>query len=229
MTFPLENVAIWGRSFDEYLRMFQLDGEGMGKRIVGCGDGPASFNAEMRLRGKHVVSVDPLYVFSPEQIRCRIHEVFETMIDAARQKADTFVWNEIQSPEHLGTVRMAAMNRFLDDYAVGRTEGRYVIGSLPNLPFGNDVFDMALCSHYLFTYSQSISEDEHVDRILEMSRVANEVRIFPLLDMFDGGRSPHLEHVVRRLRRTGVHVRTRTVPYEFQRGGNEMLEVIRGS
>ena len=226
MTLILDKVVPWGRSFDEYRRMFNLAPEDLEKRILGCGDGPASFNAEMARRGKRVTSVDPLYEFSPDRIRARIHEVFHTIIGEARQKADAFVWDHIVSPEHLGEIRMEAMNTFLDDYSHGRDDGRYVTGSLPQLPFSDGAFEMALCSHYLFTYSGLIGEREHVEAILEMSRVAGLVRVFPLVDMFGGGRSRHLDGVIQRLDRMGFTANIRKVPYEFQRGGNEMLAVM---
>lgn len=53
---------------------------------------------------------------------------------------------------------------------------------LPNLGFGNGVFDLALCSHFLFTYSEQLSIDFHVAAIGEMFCVAGEARIFPLLN-----------------------------------------------
>jgi hypothetical protein len=45
--------------------------------------------------------------------------------------------------------------------------------------------------------------------------------------MFDGGRSRHLEPVIARLREAGLAAELVRVPYEFQRGGNEMLKVSR--
>jgi hypothetical protein len=86
---------------------------------------------------------------------------------------------------------------------------------------------LALCSHLLFTYSHLLTEDDYVAAICEMCRVAREARIFPILDMFDGGRSPHLEGVIRRLSDAGFAAELVGVPYEFQRGGNEMLRVAR--
>ena len=38
-------------SFDEYRRMFSMTEADLGRRIVGCGDEPASFNAEASRRG----------------------------------------------------------------------------------------------------------------------------------------------------------------------------------
>ena len=53
--FTLEQVVPWGRSFDEYCRMFALSDDDLTLRILGCGDGPASFNAEANRRGKSSV------------------------------------------------------------------------------------------------------------------------------------------------------------------------------
>ncbi len=119
------------------------------------------------------------------------------------------------------------METFLADFPAGLREGRYIAAALPELPFGSSSFDLALCSHLLFTYSRLLSEDEHVAAIAEMCRVAGEGRIFPVLDMFDGGRSPHLEVAIGRLRLAGFTAELVRVPYEFQRGGNEMLRVLR--
>ncbi len=72
MAFQLDQVVPWGRSCDEYVRMFSLTDGDLGEKILGSGDGPANFNGTMRRRGRNVVSVDPLYQFSVEQIRGRV-------------------------------------------------------------------------------------------------------------------------------------------------------------
>ena len=46
-----------GRSFDEYLDMFDLSEEDLARDIVGIGDGPASFNVQMYQRGTPVISI----------------------------------------------------------------------------------------------------------------------------------------------------------------------------
>ncbi len=223
----LHATVPWGRSFDEYLRMFALGESDLDRRIIGCGDGPAAFNAEMTRRGKRVVSVDPLYRFAADEIRQRIHEVCDQMVEGARSKADAFNWTDFGSPEELGRRRMEIMQTFLADFPTGRLQGRYIEAALPRLPFRPCEFELALCSHLLFTYSRLLSEDDHVAAIGEMCRVAGEARIFPILDMFDGGRSRHVDGVIGRLRDTGFAVALERVPYEFQRGGNEMLRVVR--
>lgn len=69
MAFTLDQVVPWGRSYDEYVAMFALDDADLQRRILGCGDGPASFNAVLSRRGGNVVSVDPLYQYSGGEIR----------------------------------------------------------------------------------------------------------------------------------------------------------------
>lgn len=58
--FSLDQVEPWGRSFDEYVRMFALTSEDFARPMLGCGDGPGGFNAEATRRGGRVVSCDPL-------------------------------------------------------------------------------------------------------------------------------------------------------------------------
>lgn len=225
MTFTLENVVPWGRSCDEYLAMFALSEEELRRRFLGCGDGPASFNCMMTRRRCHVISVDPIYRFSADEIRNRIDETYEEVMEQTRKNKNEFVWGYISSVEELGKVRMAAMNDFLSDYAAGLREGRYVDASLPTLPFEDGEFDIALCSHFLFLYSEHLSEDFHVQSIKELCQVASEARIFPLLEL-GAKRSRHLDTVVDSLEKGGFVVNVEKVPYEFQKGGNEILRVI---
>ena len=59
-----------------------------------------------------------------------------------------------------------------------------------------------------------------------MCRVAQEVRIFPLLAL--GSRpSPLVPVVTADLQSSGFDVQILPVPYEFQRGGNEMMRISR--
>ena len=49
---------------------------------------------------------------------------------------------------------MAAMRRFLNDYEAGQECGRDIDTQLPVLPFEDNSFDLALCSRFLFLYSE---------------------------------------------------------------------------
>lgn len=227
MPFELNDVVPWGRNLAEYRAMFALSDADLAGRIVGCGDGPASFNAEATRAGSCVVSVDPIYRFTRDALAQRIDETRQQVIEQARRNRDQFVWTSIESLEELETVRMTAMRAFLQDYVSGLATGRYVDGGLPELPFEDDAFDLALCSHYLFLYQDQVDEAAHTAAIREMCRVARETRVFPLLAL-DGETSRHLDPVVERLQGEGYTVAVERVDYEFQRGGDQMLRVTRG-
>src|SRR5437773_1297003 len=108
--FTLDQIVPWGRSFDEYRRMFALTDADLGLKIVGCGDGPASFNAEATRRGAAVISCDPIYRYNAAQLRERIGSTYEEILEQTRRNAGEFVWRTIHSVDELGRVRMAAMN-----------------------------------------------------------------------------------------------------------------------
>lgn len=222
MSFELHTIVPWGRSFDEYVAMFSLTAGDQTKRILGCGDGPASFNAELYAQGGRAVSVDPLYQFSAEEIAKRIDETYPLVLEQTRKNEGNFVWTHIRSVEVLGQVRMKAMNTFLADYPEGKARGRYLFGELPALDFADRSFDLALCSHFLFLYSAQLDAEFHLRALRELCRVATEVRIFPLLEL-GAVRSRHLRGVLSQLALEGYRSDIVRVPYEFQKGGNEML------
>jgi hypothetical protein len=222
----IQNVLPWGRSFSEYERMFSLSTEDLSKIILGCGDGPASFNGEMTRQGHNVVSIDPIYQFTKEQIANRIDEALPLIIENTKEYLDRYNWAPpISNLDDLVRVRMAAMNQFLGDFDTGVKENRYRCEMLPNLPFDDQEFELALCSHFLFTYSVQLDLNTHLEHIREMCRVANEVRIFPIVDM-DGNPSPHIEPVITALGADGCVVTRRKVDYDYQIGGNEMLVIV---
>jgi len=225
MGFTLGEVVPWGRSYDEYVAMFALADTDLHRHILGCGDGPASFNAVLTGWGGRVVSVDPLYQYSREEIRQRIDETFYLVMEQTRKNTHEFLWTTITSVEELGRLRLLAMESFLSDYRLGGAQKRYITGELPNLPFVDREFDLAVCSHLLFLYSEHLSEDFHVVSLQELCRVAGEARTFPLLEL-GARKSRHVEAVRARLTAAGYSVTVETVPYEFQRGGNQMMRII---
>jgi hypothetical protein len=221
--FTLDQIVPWGRSFDEYQRMFALSDADLSLRILGCADGPASFNAEATRRGIRVMSADPLYRFTTGAIRDRLAASYEQILEQTRRNQHQFFWNIFPSVEELGRVRMEAMQAFLDDYEPGKRQGRYVDAELPSLPFADQCFDLALCSHFLFLYTEHLPERFHHQAILELCRVAPEVRIFPLVSL-NGRRSAYVAAMTEQLREN-CDVSIETVGYEFQRGGNEMMRI----
>lgn len=226
MTIRYESIVPWGRSFEEYVAMFNLNESDLDKYILGCGDGPASFNCIMKQMGKKIISIDPIYQLTKDEISKRIDETYQNVINQTKQNLDKFIWTKIKDIEELGKIRMMAMGKFLEDYDVGKAEKRYIVAELPNLPFEDDQFDLSLSSHFLFLYSNNLSLEFHIQSINEMLRVSKEVRIFPLLDVY-GKRSPYVDAVIGRFIEIGYDVEEVKVDYEFQKGGNAMLKIIK--
>lgn len=224
MAITLDTIVPWGRSYAEYVAMFNLTEADLAGRILGCADGPAAFNAVMTRQGNSVISVDPLYAFTAKEIRSRIAATYDVILNQVRQNQADYVWTAIASVEELGPVRMQAMESFLTDYETGKTEGRYQADSLPDLPFQPQQFDLALVSHFLFLYSKHLSLEFHVRSLQTLLNVAQEVRIFPLLTLASTP-SPYIVAIQEHFTQVGYTVAIEPVQYEFQKGGNQMMVI----
>ena len=224
MVMKLNKVVPFGRSLDEYKCMFNLSPRDLDKKIIGVGDGPASFNAEMKQRGKSIVSIDPIYEFNAQEIDNQFYKVVDNIIYQVKQTPDDWVWTYHNSPDHLRENRVNALNKFTRDFEAGKLENRYIVGELPLLNIESNQYEMAVCSHFLFLYSEQFDYTFHLSAILEMLRIAKEVRVFPLLTL-NLEKTPHLEPLLFELKSQGYIATVEKVKYEIQKGGNEMLRV----
>lgn len=224
MAFKYESIVPWGRSYQEYIDMFNLTEVDLNKSILGCGDGPADFNCIMNKNGKKIVSIDPIYQLTSDEIKKRINETYQNVINQTKKNQDKFIWLKIKTVEELSDIRMSAMNQFLLDYETGKKENRYLFAELPILPFFNNQFDLILSSHLLFFYTDNLSLDFHFKSLDEMLRVSKEVRIFPLVDV-NSKRSLYVDKIMEYYSSNGFLVNEIKVKYEFQKGGNTMLKI----
>ncbi|NJO95836.1 MAG: SAM-dependent methyltransferase [Pleurocapsa sp. CRU_1_2] len=224
MVMKLDKVVPFGRSLDEYIKMFSLSSEDLQKDILGVGDGPASFNAEGTAKGYNITSVDPIYQFDDAEIKQRFDEVVDNIIDQIIATPNNWVWSYHKNPQELKASRIKTLEIFLQDYQQGKQAGRYQAQELPNLNFVEQSYELALCSHFLFLYSEQCDRDFHVAAIQEMLRVSREVRIFPLLTLMQET-SPYLDFVIDKFSNLGYSVAIAKVPYELQPGANEMLVI----
>lgn len=220
----LPGIVPWGRSFDEYVAMFALSEQDLALRLLGCGDGPAAFNAEASRRGARVVSVDPIYAWPAERIRERIAEVRPMIESELRAEPERCVWERFRDIDDLIHTRLSAMDQFLAHYAAARAGKAYVAGKLPSLPFPDHSFALVLVSHLLFTYSTHLDAAAHRSAMAELMRISTEIRIFPLLTL-SGEPSPHLPSLVTQAEAAGWTAEIKRVDYQFQRGGDRMLQL----
>ena len=117
MGFNLQQVVPWGRSFEEYCAMFSLTELDLEQSIVGVGDGPAAFNAILTKRAGSIISADPVYKFSTQQIRQRIDDLFDDISSLAITsigKRETQI--TYSNEDNVGSVTLARVG--LDDLSV---------------------------------------------------------------------------------------------------------------
>tara|TARA_R110000868_G_scaffold31627_1_gene115795 strand:+ start:4390 stop:5106 length:717 start_codon:yes stop_codon:yes gene_type:complete len=223
--FDLDGIVPWGRRLDEYEAFFGLADVRAGARLLDIGGGPASFAAEASADGHIVTAVDPIYAFDGMSIAAQFERTAKAMRDGMRLAAYRFSWSFYGSEPLVYQRRRAALELFLADFkAQGRQ--RYVPGSLPDMPFADAAFDIALISHLLFLYGDELDGAFHLAAMREALRVAREVRVFPLINL-DGRPSSHLPVVMRALEADGFDAELVPVDFEFQIGANKMLRVRR--
>ncbi|RKD95102.1 hypothetical protein [Halopiger aswanensis] len=222
--FEVTDCAVIGRTFEEYLAMFDLEpAELEGRRVLDCPSGVASFVATATDRGVDAVGADVIYERARDELAGRCRDDRESVADQILEKPGLFAWSFYESPADRRRYLRRASERFLDDYADGRRDGRYVTAALPTLPFASDSFPLVLSAHFLFLYGDRFGAAFHREALRELCRVAtDEVRIYPLQGL-DAEPSPHLETVLPALEAEGYEPTRVPVPFEFQRGSTEML------
>jgi SAM-dependent methyltransferase len=217
-------VLVTSRSYDEYVAMFDLD-PAMPGSIVDCSAGVAGFAAGAGRRGARVVAVDPAYALSGDELARLGHDDLERGGAIASQFPDRFTFDWYGDPERRLKLRKGALAQFLVDLATHPE--RYLAGQLPQLPFRDASFDLAVCSHLLFTWADQLGLDWHRAALLELTRVARQVRVFPTVMQGSGQPVPFWDELMSTLADAGLRVELRRVPYEFQIGANTMLVVKR--
>src|SRR5262249_26352790 len=105
----LKQIIPWGRTLREYERMFALTETDKRLKILGCGDGPASFNAEWTTLGGSVISIDPIYEFSGVEIKQRFEAVRDDIIANVDATPGRWTWNFHRDSQDLLAHRITAM------------------------------------------------------------------------------------------------------------------------
>ena len=137
----LEKVVPWGRNIDEYRAMFMLNEDDMKKKIAGFGDGPASFNRQASEAGADVTSFDPIYRFSAQELKSRINEVRDIIIDQMKENCGNYVWDRIKSIDELE--KLDIRQNSLIEVSGGITEDNI----LDYVEYGVDIISIGALTH----------------------------------------------------------------------------------
>lgn len=205
--------------------MFDLGDDELTGRVLDCSAGVSSFVAEAGERGCRATAVDPAFSLGRSRLSELGRDDHDRGTAIADQHADRFTWDWYGDPQRRTTLRRTALARFLTD--VVAHPSRYIAGALPQLPFRADTFDLAVCSHLLFTWADQLGCAWHAAALTELARVAGEVRIFPTVVQGRGDPVPFWDELMTDLRAAGLRAEEREVPYMFQVGANRMLVVQR--
>lgn len=206
--------------------MFKLKEKDLvGRRILDCPAGACSFTAISNQLGSEVTAADIAYYYSADELEDKgIQDIEHAMSELVKVQGN-FVWDYFKSIEDLTQARSRALNDNIRDQR--QTPERYVPVILPNLPFNDEDFDLTLSAHFLFMYSDRLDYDFHLKTINELMRVTRgELRIFPLVDL-SCKRYEHLDRLIDEMVQQGFAVEEMEVPYEFQKGANQMLSIRR--
>jgi hypothetical protein len=215
-------IIVSSRPYDEYMAMFGLtEADVLAGPVLDCPGGAGPFGAAVRARGGDAVSADPAYALPRAEIVEQVRAGLEHGIRYLDENRESYVWTFFASLDDLRRRRGAALEAFAHDFH--GPDDRYATAALPDLPFADGAFRLALSAYLLFAYPDHIDEAAHEACLRELLRVAREeVRVFPLIDTAYV-RYPGLDDLRRRLAATGVDSEVRRVDYEFQRGGDETL------
>jgi hypothetical protein len=214
-----QNLLGWGLNLADYKDMFDLNDTDLNKTILDYHAGPSTFNSELSQQAKRIISLHPLYALPLKELSETLTEKTTQLADLIHTQAQDFAWDQYATPAALIDARQTRIDAFLADFPTGLAEGRY-IDTLPPAP---PHFELALLSHALFSEQQD-DLDHHLATINQLIHIADEVRIFPLLDQH-GQISSLVGPISLALQQQNFGVEIREVTYHLQPNDNAMLRI----
>jgi hypothetical protein len=203
-------------------QMFCLTDADFNKKILDFPAGISSFNMQAYERGQNIISADSLYSLDFDALTT----MAEKILRSDQQQLETLfaknlIHNDITVDDIMNDWQKSTAD-FLSDFVQGKKEGRYVAAKLPELPFHTNQFDLALCSDLVFHTKASAFSPAEV--IAQLCRVAEEVRVFPLLDE-SGEISSELGPLMLTLQQKNFGIEVKEVTYKKRTGGNALLRL----
>jgi len=224
--FNIDKIVFVGRNYDEYMKMFELHLSYLkNKRILDCAAGASSFTTELFKKGYDAIATDVLYDVDPYALEKKCENELSKVMQALSGVEDMYVWDYFKNPDELRKHRMTTYQAFINHYRKEKGN-KYIKSELPKLPFEDNEISLVLSSHFLFLYDDRLSYEFHKDSIKEMLRISKEIRIFPLLGL-NSKKSLFVDKIMVDGLSNGVKVEIIKVPYEFMRGGNEMMKITK--
>ncbi|MBB3108236.1 SAM-dependent methyltransferase [Paenibacillus phyllosphaerae] len=221
-------VAMTCRSYEEYVRMFDLTEEQLGQgEVLDIAGGGSSFTAALHRKGLQGIAVDPRYKPGIDQWIAEASLEIETSTAKLGRLKDKFDWTYYGNIENHRASRERSLQLFADDLNSADADRRYIEGALPQLPFADNRFQTIVCSHFLFLYADQFGLDFHLQAIAEMVRVCapgGTIKIYPLLSL-QWVPYPHLPHIVKEASRYGGTTELYPSRLPFIPGSDQGLQI----
>lgn len=212
----------WIYDFSDYQQMYDLTERDCTKSIFDFSSGLASFNAEATQRGMSVVSMDALYALSDDAIRTRAQQFLQEMVVQLQVMPDYLQNSSREAIDRVIQLWQKTEELFLADYVIGKSQCRYQPMQQLPLSYETHQFELAFCTDFIFHHALS---RENINAVLmELCRVAEEVRLYPLLD-HDRKMPKELGPLMLALQQKNFGVEVREVSYRTLKGGNAMLRI----
>jgi hypothetical protein len=221
---PRDDILVTSRSFAEYVAFFDLDPEHLPARVLDCAAGASSFVAEAHALGVDAVAADPAYGHDESVLTSRTSSGKTGGAQLIDANSSRFTFDWYGTPERRAEMRRTALAMFQEHRQAH--PDRYLAAGLPSLPVSDKSFELALCSHLLFTWATHLDELWHLDALVELCRVADEVRVFPIVLQGTGEPVDFLPSLRARLdNQFGITSEIVPVGYEFQVGAHQLLRL----
>jgi len=215
--YPQMGVANTCRSFDEYMRMFDLKMKDVASGpVLDVAGGASSFTAQLRGMGIAATAADPFYAGTTERVLEEARKEIGVSSAKLAAAAAGYDWSYYGSPERHRKIREQSYERFAADYVRDEAPSRYIAASLPELPFADGSFGLVLCSHFLFLYGEQFDEAFHraaLAELLRVTRASGEVCVYPLVTL-GWETPPYLDGLLQELQETAsVRIVPTTLPF----------------
>ncbi|WP_433946365.1 SAM-dependent methyltransferase [Paenibacillus sp. SN-8-1] len=226
MNLDLERIVFIGRTYSEYLAMFNLyEKELAGRVILDCPAGACSFTAEGNRRGYDILAADIAYQFGPDELELKGVQDLSHAKERLEEARHEYMWDYYGSVEEHQKQREEALA--LSSEHRRQFPEKYIYAEFPRLPFADQSVDLTLSAHFLFMYADRLSEQFHEESLLELMRITREeIRIFPLVDL-SSNRYEALDQLIKLAASKGWVAQEQKTDYRFQRDADSYLKLTR--
>lgn len=227
MDLSINEICGLGYSVDDYKKMFDLSDDDLNRNILDYRSGANVFCQEIYNQNKSEASIikacDPIYQMNITDLKKLAKASIDKLNQEYKANKSKFTLNTADFEKFIEQ-RINNINIFFSEFEVNKNNNLYTLDSLPSLSFEDEKFDLALVNYYFFSYSEILGLDYIVAGLKELIRVANEVRIFPLVN-HSGEYSDAVPMVLGKLQENDLGAEIKEVEFGLWQSENAMMKV----